>query len=576
MKTNIFNVGASLILVAFCFISCNKSSNEENSSKYLPVQIAAGDNWSIVDEEGNIVVDREYSLDTEISPITENGTYWVYSNSDKLYQLFSIHSPKRPIISSEYGQALRFVNNKAFVCDGNNPIQIINEKGEIIKTLPKDICEVSLPDKIVAHHDRFLYKNNKGLYGYLDEEGNIIIPATYYNAKHFSDGLALVKREKTSYEWDIIGTSGDIVYGKIDENQYHFDYDYSFSNGMIAVNEANEERALVYLNKNGEIALRPRKIYKKGSESNCGPKGYLFKDGIAVVMDKNDNVCVINEQGESLIRPGKYSKIQYLGNGQFAVESNESSEWKIVDINDNQISDKNFGRFTFLKLGDKYIVYDKVFYLVTQKGEEVKNVEFNNINVRGRNQIIYIDVEQIAKEFVQKIDSTGFIPFKGKTLPKDIASIYNLKPQEHLRYKKYIELPNDTINSYTTEISVNFNERPQVEKHHEEIISDGWFAYRKIVSDGWGWNNNAQIEDIYIEFKDIPFYVDENFKKNLQKKIGEELVKKGFIELDNSFEARNGNSYTSISIDFSSSDKFIYISPNRNYSEINTDCCDIN
>ena len=44
-------------------------------------------------------------------------------------------------------------------------------------------------------------------------------------------------------------------------------------------------------------------------------------------MDKNDNVCVINEQGESLIRPGKYSKIQYLGNGQFAVESNESSEW---------------------------------------------------------------------------------------------------------------------------------------------------------------------------------------------------------------------------------------------------------
>ena len=222
------------------------------------------------------------------------------------------------------------------------------------------------------------------------------------------------------------------------------------------------------------------------------------------------------------------------------------------------------------------IAYDKVFYLVTQKGEEVKNVEFNNINVSGRNHIIYIDVEQIAKEFVQKVDSTGFIPFKGKTLPKDIASIYNLKPQEHLRYKKYIELPNDTINSYTTEISVNFNERPQVEKHHEEIISDGWFAYRKIVSDGWGWNNNAQIENIYIEFKDIPFYVDENFKKNLQKKIGEELVKKGFIELDNSFEARNGNSYTSISIDFSSSDKFIYISPNRNYSEINTDCCDIN
>ena len=49
----------------------------------------------------------------------------------------------------EYGQALRFINQSAFVCDGINPIQLIDENGEIIQTLSKDIREVSLPDEII-------------------------------------------------------------------------------------------------------------------------------------------------------------------------------------------------------------------------------------------------------------------------------------------------------------------------------------------------------------------------------------------------------------------------------------------
>ncbi|MBQ2122799.1 MAG: WG repeat-containing protein [Bacteroidaceae bacterium] len=572
MKNSILNFAASLVIAAFCFISCDKSSNQENTFKYLAVQIDEGDNWSIVDEDGNIVVDREYSSDYKISPISNDGTYWVYSDSEKRYQLFSIDSPKHPIINTEYEQALRFVNNKAFVCDGNNPIQIINEKGEIIKTLPKDICEVSLPAKLVSQHKRFLYKNNKGLYGYLDKEGNIIIPAKYQNAKHFSDDLALVKREINSSQWDVIDQFGEVVYGRIDENKYDLDYDYSFSNGMIAATEVNEEGALVYLNKNGEIALRPKKIYKKGPQYECGPEGFSFKDGIAVVIDKSDNVCVIDEQGECIIRPGKYSKIHFLGNGHFAVASNENNKWKIVDINDNPISDNSFGQLLYLKLGDKYIAYDKVFYLVNQKGEEVKNVEFDNIDWVANNQITYVDFEHIAAELVQNLDSTGYTPLNGNIRPKEIASIFNLAPQENLRNKRYIELPSDTIDNIWVEVSVNFNARAQVEKTHYETVSDGWFAYRRTISDGWNWNDDAELADIYLEIKNLPFY-SSNSLQNLCKKIEEALLQKGFKKLDDqySYEACNGNSYTVISLN--SRDKFsITIYPNRNFSELDNEC----
>lgn len=70
----------------------------------------------------------------------------------------------------EYGQALRFINQSAFVCDGINPIQLIDENGEIIQTLSKDIREVSLPDEIIKTLSMIRFQDKTGEYGYFDKK----------------------------------------------------------------------------------------------------------------------------------------------------------------------------------------------------------------------------------------------------------------------------------------------------------------------------------------------------------------------------------------------------------------------
>ena len=145
--------------------------------------------------------------------------------------------------------------------------------------------------------------------------------------------------------------------GKIDLNKYELIFPYSFSEGKIAVTEKTDERALVYLNSKGEIALRTNKIFLNGRSYLCGPEGNLFKDGIAVVVDQNNNACVIDEQGEYLIRPGKYSNINYIGKGNFVVSKN--NRWYIINKNDDIISEELPGQILFVdnnQIGNNYIL----------------------------------------------------------------------------------------------------------------------------------------------------------------------------------------------------------------------------
>lgn len=156
------------LLIATLIISGCDRKLSNNSFKYIPAQIEEGDNWSIIDQNGEIIVKNEYSEDSKLSPISDNGTYWVLS--DEKYQLFNVKSPKRPISKMEYGQALRFINQSAFVCDGINPIQLIYENGEIIQTLSKDIREVSLPDEIIKTLSMIRFRDKTGKYGYFDKK----------------------------------------------------------------------------------------------------------------------------------------------------------------------------------------------------------------------------------------------------------------------------------------------------------------------------------------------------------------------------------------------------------------------
>ncbi len=69
---------------------------------------------------------------------------------------------------------------------------IISSESSVSKTSSGQLKE--LPDAMKkAYEGMSLYRSPEGLFGYVDEQGAIAIPAKYYSASHFSGGVAAVR-----------------------------------------------------------------------------------------------------------------------------------------------------------------------------------------------------------------------------------------------------------------------------------------------------------------------------------------------------------------------------------------------
>ncbi len=123
--------------------------------------------------------------------------------------------------------------------------------------------------------------SENGKWGFIDKTGNVILPANYYSAQDFSEGLAAVRK------------SG--LYGYIDRNgkfliAEQYDYAEPFVNG----------RARVYLNgKPYYIDRSGKKLFEHGFTTigNYGEHTY------AAAETKEGKICLIDISGKQLTAP---------------------------------------------------------------------------------------------------------------------------------------------------------------------------------------------------------------------------------------------------------------------------------
>ena len=258
-----------LMFLALYLTSCGGGSDKSDFKfDYLAVQIEKGDNWSIMDANGKILVKEEYSPEDEISVVSPEGVYWVKSGIDGKFRLYSIDSPKQPIISDEYAYVTIFMDGRSFVSDGENPIQVIDTKGKVRNTLSKEIRAVMSFESIMS--DRIAYVNKNGDCGYLDMDGDIVVEAQYYQVYPFSDGVALVENADEN-KLHIIANNGKEK-GTIDLDRYevaNFFFLPIYKEGKLAVTEKANHNRLLYLGKNGEKVLEfPKNYERTGLYSN--------------------------------------------------------------------------------------------------------------------------------------------------------------------------------------------------------------------------------------------------------------------------------------------------------------------
>jgi hypothetical protein len=101
-----------------------------------------------------------------------------------------------------------------------------------------------------AFYDGLSLAGEEHSYGYVDAAGNTVIEPQYYDAYHFSEGLALVQ---LSYQGDygFIDTSGNMVI------EPQFDDAYDFSDGYALVSFPGvDDNGFGYIDTEGNLVLR--------------------------------------------------------------------------------------------------------------------------------------------------------------------------------------------------------------------------------------------------------------------------------------------------------------------------------
>lgn len=527
--------------------ACGGKGENEQSLRYLAIQASEGENWNIIDANGKTVVDREYVPGDIISKIYEDGQYWVKSGGK--FHLFSIHSPKRPLTDEEYDNVTDFGDGRAFVSHIGSPIQMIDSKGKVIATLPKEVAYVTPFSDGRALYVSYVDRQERG--GYLSTDGSIAIKAKYYRCSNFDGGFATVQEENG--KWLIIDKHGKKTAGLEAETDA-----YSFSEGKAFVRRHDEEAFCYFVNSKGETVVKPQKHYRSA---------YPFKDGYSVVMDKDFNPALINEKGEAVIRTGKYKDLKNLGKGLFLAKSGQ--RWGVVDKEDNVLVECKYDGCAYFTLGDYFLLRNEsAWVLVGKDGTELKGVDFHDFNRNSFPGVMFVDIQAAVDEFIAPCTLAGFAPFNGKISVADIAAQYGMDAKD-FSYKRDMELPSAKAGQWDVGITVTFCERLTERKSHKEVVNDGWFSREITVDDGLGWNESAEVETVYQVL-----HVTDVKPSDVEKAAGHALVAKGFKAVGDApvYEAkRDDGKYVRITMNSSETMLTLKYSPGFDHSEEDVD-----
>jgi hypothetical protein len=302
----------SLISCSFLFIQCKEKTDNKNY-----YQIEVENKFGYIDSTGKIIIPAQYLKTSGFS----EGITWVAVDTVKVgsVKLFGNNGNYRPFSKIyKYGY--------------------INSKNEFIIN-PTLIYKVPLDEnkRIYTHFKEGLaiYQNEKTLlYGYINQNGDTVIPAKFDTAEPFSDSLALVG----------INEKRNNIFGSLNQ-------DFKFG----------------FINHNGEFVINPK--YDRANN---------FREGLSVGyfgwIDSSTQVArrecvVINKKGLVIGTPFGMTNISRFYEG-FALENNLLNTVRFVNTNGEFATDHIEDAYPFsdglapVKVNGKWGFVNKKFKLI--------------------------------------------------------------------------------------------------------------------------------------------------------------------------------------------------------------------
>ncbi len=291
--------------------------------------------------------------------------------------------------------------------------------------------------------DEMAYFQSNDGYGFININGDEVIPGIYDNVFNFSEGLAAVgTMNNNMIEYKFINKSGD---AEIDGIFYREAFeDMEFHDGYAPVTVLRDKMENIYehiyIDKNGN---------EKANFGECVISN--FKNGFASVKDNFNNIKIINTDFETVIdfKNNKYdtSYDSYIIGDGFLTVRNNYMKWGVVDYNNiliipfeyDYIGEYSEGLFCTGKyeLGQmKYEFIDLNGNSIISGRDNIVDSFHSNVSFSLRNNIngdTYVDIMNKKGEIIKENVNVGIWLEPDKNIyPEGIRAFFNNKIKTYI------------------------------------------------------------------------------------------------------------------------------------------------
>ena len=356
-----------LLFVAAMLVSCDKKSSgsedgeDDNAlADYFAFQEEEDGLWGLMAPDGTVLVPPKYSGDVSCVVndrfyVGEDGEYIIYT-AEK--------SPKR---IGTYKHCGSFTGDYCPVQDLDDKILYIDKDG-------KEMFDVTTIGgmKVQAAYNFFcgraMINTEDGKWGFIDEEGEAVIPIEYADAWNFCEDLAIVYLDNPTFDdddmgrWCVIDTEGNKLFTKRFNDRKPSEY--RFSNGLLEVTDTEGNYYL--LDKDGKEVLK----LKENTFTN-----FIGEDAISVYNTETSKAGLIDREGEWIIRP-KFQSTSF--NGKLLAACTDDEEFALYSLDGEKIADLPHGYVNLFdkdfKDSDSYLLvgtWDSGYKLYDSEGNKV-------------------------------------------------------------------------------------------------------------------------------------------------------------------------------------------------------------
>ena len=248
--------------------------------------------------------------------------------------------------------------------------------------------------------------------GYIDSKGNIIAPVAYETAGAFRDGWGLVKKDSNYFFVDRKGA--------IKEPPQKYNDVYEFKSGFAVgkiKGAGNNPPVFFYINTQ----------LKEEFSITCW-QAYLFWENVAVVSRDNKTFELMNKKGEVFKTLTGIETLKFCSDGMLAVR--ENGKWGFINDKGDMIVKAKYDSCESFRYGYGRVKMGSKWGIVDKSGTEIIEPKYENILPGENGLFIFFDkywgvMDKTSKVLVPPVYFT-IIPFEKERAIARLGKLYTI------------------------------------------------------------------------------------------------------------------------------------------------------